>query len=500
MTAPGAWTARTPQSPSRSGWANRPRYALSDFPVLLWRERWLMLAIFGALFLLGTAAAFSLKTAYPAYASVLVRLGQEYVYEPRAGDAGRGAVPDSDSVLQSETEILGSAQLKQRVIDRLGLTRIYPELGKKYATAKPDEQREIKGMALRALERNLRIETAPDTPIIRVGFEHENPQTAAVVLNTLLEEYLIYRRNVFGDGTSPVLEQQRLAFQSRLAAADVAYEDFLNNNRIGDFAAEKASLSALQAQIEQQKYLTEAQLRDRSGRLSALERQFAQVSPEVGLFRDVSSAGSEKLVQLKVQREDLLSRYRPDARPVQELDAQIAQMERAVAEGRTSGDGARRFGVNPVYQTLQTEKIQLIAEVAALQESQAALTGQLEQLTARRLRLAELEPQFQGLSLERDVLQSNVRDFTVREEQNRAAQQIASETNDNIRIVARAIAPTKGKSLKKPVFVLGFLFAGFTALCAGLVRMFLRPGLPTPQSAARTLDLPVLGVARLKEA
>ena len=53
-------------------------------------------------------------------------------------------------------------------------------------------------------------------------------------------------------------------------------------------------------------------------------------------------------------------------------------------------------------------------------------------------------------------------------------------------------------SLRKPVVVLAFLFAGFTALCAGLLAMFLRPGLPTPQSASRTLDLPVLGAAPLK--
>ncbi len=40
--------------------------------------------------------------------------------------------------------------------------------------------------------------------------------------------------------------------------------------------------------------------------------------------------------------------------------------------------------------------------------------------------------------------------------------------------------------------------ARFTALCAGLLRMFLRPGLPTAQAAARTLDLPVLAAAPLK--
>lgn len=484
--------------PPRTDWAARPRYAVSDFATLLWRERYLMIAIFAIICVLGVAAAMTMKTSYEANSSVLVRLGQEYVYEPRAGDAGRGAVPDSDQVIQSETEILGAAALKQRVIDRLGLARIYPKMAEKYAAGTPEEKKLIMGQAIRSMDSATKIETAPDTPIIRLSFKNDDPQVAALVLNTLLEEYLIYRRSVLIDPTSPVLEQQRQAFEARLAQADQAYEDFLNSNRIGDFVAEKTSLSQLQAQIEQQKYQTDAQLRDRQGRLSTLEAQLASVSQEVGLYRDVSSAANDKLATLKVQREDLLSRYRNDARPVQELDAQIAQLEAGIAAGRTHTEGARRIGVNPVYQTLQTEKIQLTADVSALKQTQAALAEQIVQLTERRLKLAELEPQFQELSLDRDVLQANVRDYTVKEEQTRAAQEIAAKTNDNIRIVSRATPPSKGKSLKKPVVVLAFLFAAFTALCAGLLRMFLRPGLPTAQSAARTLDLPVLATAPLK--
>jgi len=203
-------------------------------------------------------------------------------------------------------------------------------------------------------------------------------------------------------------------------------------------------------------------------------------------------------VQLKVQREDMLSRYKSDARPVQELDAQIAQLQGAIGAGRTYGDGARRVGVNPVYQTVQTDKIQLAAEAAALREASVTLAAQIRQVTDRRIKLAGLEPAFTELSLDRDVLQANVRDFTVREQQTRAAQEIAAFSNDNIRIVERALTPTKGTSLKKPVAILALLFAGFTALCAGLLRAFLRPGLPTPRSASRTLDLPVLGAAPLK--
>ena len=139
-----------------------------------------------------------------------------------------------------------------------------------------------------------------------------------------------------------------------------------------------------------------------------------------------------------------------------------------------------------------------VAEVAALRQSLATVTEQLSQVTERQLRLAALEPQISSFARDRDVLQSNVRDFTVREQESRSAEAIAESGADNIRIVGRATAPIQGSSPKKIVAILALLFAGFTALCAGLVHMFLRPDLVTASSAGRTLDLPVLGAARVK--
>ncbi len=498
MSAQGAWRTRPQEPPPPPAGPVRVRYHWSDFSAMLWRERLLMLAVFVPLFLLGAALAFTLPKTFAANSSILVRLGQEYVYEPRAGDAGRGAVPDSDSVIQAETEILSSQHLKQRVIEKLGLASVYPDLAEKYAAADPPGKRKIMGEALLAMTRATKVATAPDTPVIRISYANKNRDVAAKVLNTLLEEYLVYRRNVLTEVTSPALVAQRQRFEGQLAQADEAYQNFLNSNRIGDFVAEKASLSQLQAQIEQQALQTEAQLQDRVGRLGALDRQLGLVSPEISLYRDQNNTASDRLVQMKIQREDLLSRYRPDARPVQDLEAQIAQLEAAVAAGRAQGEGARRIGVNPVFQTVQTERIQLAAEVQALRQSYAEMERQLREITERRLRLASLEPSFQELSLNRDVLQANVRDFTVREQQSRAAQEIAAYSNDSIRIVERATAPTKGVSLKKPAFVLAFLFAAFTGLCAGFLRAFTRPGLPTARAASRTLNLPVLGAAPMK--
>ena len=71
---------------------------------------------------------------------------------------------------------------------------------------------------------------------------------------------------------------------------------------------------------------------------------------------------------------------------------------------------------------------------------------------------------------------------------------------DNVTVIERAQPPATGKSLKIPLLAAVFLFAGFTALCVGLLRVFTRRGFTTPASVSRTLDMPVLAVAPAKAA
>ena len=192
MAAQGAWadTQDTRPPPKR---AVRRRFALSDLPILLWRERGLILAVFLAVLALGLAAAFAMKTSYQTHSSLLVRLEPEYSSEPRTGETSRLA-PDSDQLLQSELEILGAGQLPLRVVERLGLSRTYPELAAKAAKAAPADRRRFVAQAAALIEKSLRIESTPGSPVVRLGFSHEDPKAGALILNTLLEESLIYRR------------------------------------------------------------------------------------------------------------------------------------------------------------------------------------------------------------------------------------------------------------------------------------------------------------------
>ncbi len=498
MASSTSWTSVPHDLPALSTWGARPRYAPMDFVILLWCEKWLMLSTFLVILIAGVAFSMLLKPSFTAGSSLLIQLGQEYVYEPRAGDAGRGAVTDTDGIVASESEILMGAALRERTLRRLGLAYVYPRTAKDYAEATPAERPAIMASAVVSMGKAMDVGASPGNPVVRVSFKHDEPDVAAKVLNTLLEEYLVYRRGIMIQPASPGLERQREAFETRLSEADAAYQAFLETNNLGDFAAQKGGLTQMLSQLDSQKYSIEAQLQERSGRLSSLDTQLMQIAPEIGLSRDSNNSDNDRLAQLRLQREELLARYQPDAQPVADLEAQIAQLQAAILAGRTQAPGARRFGINPVYQTLQTEKIQLTSEIAALKSAQDANLRQLEEATRQLQRYAALEPEFVELARDRDILQSNVREFSIKEQRDEAARQIGGDATDNIRIVERARAPTTGSSLRRPVLILSVLFAGFTALCLGLLRMFLRPGLPTAASASRTLGLPVLGAAPLK--
>lgn len=476
----------------------RPRYSPSEWTGLLWRERVLIALVFALIFALGTFAASTLPKTYVARSSLLVHLGQEYVYQPRAGDAARGAVPLTSDVVQSEVEILSSDELKRRVIRNLGLQAIDPGLAAKWTSADPERRRLIEGAAVKIISRGLKVDTAPDIGVVRLSFQHRDPQAAAAILNGLIDAYLSYRHEVLTDPTSPLIAREKSAFEARLAQADAAYQDFQTQNGIGDLPTEKASLAVLRQSTLEEQYKAQRLLTDAQSKLASLNRSIEASPREIEIQHDVDMSASTKLLQLKLERRDLLSRYKPNAAPVKELDAKIAALEAFAASPGGASDKDMRLGANPVRQDLERHRNEATAEAAAQSHMLSELGRQLDEITRRQQRLSALESRYQDLSVEREVLQANIRAFAQRQEEARAAQELAGHGDDSIRVVDRASAPVEGASLRQPLFALSALFAAFTALCAGLLRVFLRRGFVTPEAAGRVLDLPVLATAPLK--
>ncbi|CAN5231506.1 GumC family protein [soil metagenome] len=472
--------------------STRPRYGLLDVIGLLFRELVLMIAIFFVVFAIGTAAVLTIKKTYTAGATIYAGAGQEYVYQSRVGVVTeRPSPPTPGEIAGIEAQIIGSREVKLRAVRSLGMSVFH----KKPST---DPMAKQEGDAIKQINDSLTIGTTPTSGAISLAYESDNAEKSAKVLAAIITAYKGYRREVFQDGSTSAIDDQRNAFEDELTDVDEAYERFLASNDIGDFATAKASAAATYQTTFTDRLSTQAQLSQAARRVETITSQLSSVPAEIVLQQDLNIAAQDRILTLRTEREALLSRYQPDSQPVKDKEAEIAAMQTYVAGGDTVGAKEVRTGPNPSWVALDTARTTAEADRDALAARLAVLDGQLSQLRERQARLTRLESENTILAGNRDNLTASIREFQQRGSQNRADNDLVRSGADNIRVLDEPAAPTRGSSLKAPLLALVFLFAGFTALCVGLLRVFSRRGFITPASAGRTLDMPVLAVAPMK--
>ena len=259
---------------------------------------------------------------------------------------------------------------------------------------------------------------------------------------------------------------------------------------IGDFESERATSQQLFATVSGELLTTQSRASAVDGQLDIYNQQLARLEPQQDLYVEDNSA--QALMELRIEREDLLSRYTEDSQRVQAIDRRIAQVQ-GYLSSRDGLSGTTRRGPNPVYQTVEQSASTLQAEKQSLALQEAELDRQLAGIEARLRRLNDLAPEWQELQRRKALMERNVENFSVREVEERALSEISGQTADSVRVLEPARVPIKGKSLRMPVAALALLFAGFTALMAGLLRAFTRRGFATARSVERTTGLKVVG-------
>lgn len=474
------------ESAPRFDWAQARKLTLIDLAAMLWAERLVVLGVGAAICALGLLVALMAPRAYTARAELLIRMGQEYVYQPTtAGGAAGGATPEMQSVVNAEMRMIGSGAVVRATIEEVGLARLYPDI----ALGGGSDARKL-AAAERAFTEHLALETAPQTPAIALSFAHKNPEIAAQALNELVDQYLSRRRDVLVGGEYPALSQQSAEMNTRVAGASETLAHFLSENSISDFDSELTGLAARASDIETQLFDADARQREAEARAAALNGQMQTEPAEIELYTE--SDARRDLVAAQMDRQELLSRYQDDAPPVREIDRRIQQLNAFLAGG--DPPSVTRRGANPVRQDIASQFYAMQAEARAQHGRGAALRQQREEVRTRLQRMHELEPQFRQLLRERTVLETNAQSFATRAEEARSLSQMLGRSTDNISEVERASIPTQGKSLRLPIALVTLLLAGLFAIAVGLIRAFMRQSFPTPAAAARALDTPVLAV------
>ncbi|MEM1086203.1 MAG: Wzz/FepE/Etk N-terminal domain-containing protein [Pseudomonadota bacterium] len=476
----------------------RPRLSFIDLILQLWRAKWLMMLIFLPIFILGILVAVQMPKTFESTSRLLIRAGVETSAVTVGNDNARQVTPDVEQVVQAELELLRSPVVAERTLSRFSLKRLYPKLEEalnhELARSSVEEEEAIRfefaQQTLEAFEKSFRAGAPPKNPVINVAFEHKDPQIASEVLNAAMGAYLSYRSELFSSRPVDQLTTQRRRFEVDLVAAEDAIREFLRRNRIEDFGSERSTAQGLYTTLSGELSAAQSRASAVQGQLSRTRAQIASTEREQDIF--VEDNSDQTLLDLRLEREDLLSRYTEDSRAVQAIDKRIEEVEAFLAE-KQGPQGTVRRGPNPTYQTLETTLNAFEAEAEALASQQIELQRQLTRVERTLARFTQLEPEWNELQRKRQSLEDNVRLLTRAEQEEGTIKNIAQDGTDSVSILEPARVPLRGSSLRFPIAVLALLFAGFTALMAGLLRALTRDGFPTPSALSRTTGLPVLG-------
>ncbi len=481
--------------------AARPRLGIADLALQLWRAKWGMILVALPIFAIGLLIAFQMPKVFESRSALYVTSGDEVRSSSILSDPSFDPGPGIQEVIQGELEILQTQLVAERTLARFPLDRIYPslmasrdrDLARSDASLKDAIEFEYFQKGVEALREDFWATASPNSNIISVGFKHKDPRVASEILNAAMAVYLQRRAELFGSRPVDQLRAERKRIEGDLLEAEAAISTFLTENDVRDFASERSTAQNLYSVISSELFAVQARASAVQGQLSSTRTQLAETSPDLDLYVEDSSA--QRLRELEIERNQALVNYTPESRRVQAIDRQIAEL-RSFLDNQEGPVGTVRRGPNPTYQALEASFNTFEAEAQSLRGQRAELQRQLQAVEGKLNRFTQLEPDWNELVRNRDLIEISVRKIAEQVQREGTVAGLTAQEADSVKVTEPATVPIKGKSLKLAIAVLSLLFAGFTALIYGLLRAYSRPGFSTASSLQKTVGLPVLGSVR----
>jgi uncharacterized protein involved in exopolysaccharide biosynthesis len=494
----------------QSGATGRDRLpTLRDLATPLFRHPKLVLGTFAGLLLATVVGTLLLpKDSYQAKMKILVK--RERVDE--AVTPGRDAVMSNpggvtEEELNSEVELLKSRDLLEKVVESCDLqesqsshfwTRVLPSAATAGSAGAPDSEKI--SLAVLALEKKLQVEPLKKTNLIQVTYDSPDPQLAARVLRMLGNLYLEKTVAVHRPpGAFEFFQAESQHYDQQLQDADTQLAKFDREKGVADPQLEKQIALQRLAEFEATYNSTQVAIKEMENRTRVVEEQLRSTPAQT--VSQVRSTENQSLLQqlkttlldLQLKRTALLEKFKPDYRPVQEVQKQIDETAETIAQAENSPQREETTDRNPSYEWLQAELTKSSAELASLQ-ARAAETQSVVRQYRRQLGVIDVNGAQQE-NLLREVKEAEGNDLLYKQKREEAR---IGDALDRQRIVNVAIAEaaTVPALPARPHAALTLLFGTLLACLLSPGVAFaadhLDPSLRTPDELREVLQIPVL--------
>jgi uncharacterized protein involved in exopolysaccharide biosynthesis len=474
-----------------------PSATLRDFLAIGFRQRRVLINTFLGIFSIAILLVFLLPKKYEAQMKILVRHERlEPLVSPERDSPMPWRTEVSEEELQSEAELIKSRDLLGKVVVACDLQN----LGGNSLWSKGGSNADQKvSRAVLKLENDLTVQPIKLTNLIGVSYKSVDPQLAARVLNSLaslyLEKHLAMHRT---PGQFEFFHQQSEEYRKALANAEEKLTGFSRDQGVVNPALEKEISVRKLAEFDAEAKGSRATIAETRQRIQTLEAQLAtlpmrqttqlRTSDNPQLMERMKS----KLLELELKRTELLTKFEPTYRPVQEVEEQITQTRAAIAAAEKAPLRDEVTDRDPTYEALRSELAKAKTELAAT-EARAAATASLVRVYRKEgEQLDRKEVLHQDMLRTARADEENYMLYLRKEEEARISDALDRQRFSNVVVAEPASVPFTPQGRRLLVVVLGGLIASLASVILAFMMDRWDPSFRTPDEVESFMGSPVV--------
>lgn len=482
-------------------------------------RRWRLIALPTLLgFALASTWAYLSPPLYQAFATVIVRTARARIAVSPDAQNTLSVERVDDQQVNSEVALMSSESLVREMLEprraeverRPGsggvgssigsLLRLPFELpGRIYRSIHGIPQPTAFDSWVREVSSGISVTPIPRSNLIQVSYVGSDPEQTAAFLNAFVARYLERNAKLGQQAEAQEFfqEQSRL-LSDRVRDAEQSLAVFYANQGPDVAPEQRDGAHRRLSETEDALVKAETEFAERNAKVAFLSREIQnhprRITADSGGARPEGGALIKpRILELTLQRTELLSKYAPTSARIQDIDRQIAEAKRLLETEKQLIDDTTTVA-NPTYQSVESRLAEAKTEQAASAARVESLRAQRAQQRARIAKLDELASTQDRLGLELNAAKESLGIYQKKGEAARFSSALDQSNILNVAVAEPAEVPTVPMSSKKALApALGALFGLLLGALAALWRDWLDPTVKGRADAHRLTGLPVLG-------
>lgn len=445
-------------------------------------------------------AVFLFGMAYESNTEILVkhrRADQVISTDSSSREAMNSTDAPTEREINTEISLLKGGDLMAQVVKDCGLDASENHFWNRLFPGRDASWR--LGKAARKLSGALKINEVPQSNLIQISYRSSSPEQAQRVLSDLDRLYLAKHLAVYRPpGAFDFFHRQAEFYHDELAQAEQQLASYDLTRDASDPELDKEILLRKAGEFESNMRETQAAISQSSKQVNELS-SLLQKTPD-RLQMQITAGDNPQLLaflksnvaELETKRTDLLTKYQPTYRLVQDVDKQIADLQAAIAREEKKPVRQESTGENPTYELLKEELVKANENLAGYRAKEQA-TAPLAATYRQQALLVDRK------GIERQDLIRNVKAAEVdymlyvqKQEQARIADEMDKDSILNVTIAETPGVPSTPVFSPLMLLFAGCVLAVMISVAIGFFADYFDPSFRTPEEVVQFLDTPLL--------